>query len=107
MGGAPIRVKFTPDGKRVLVSDPQSGDVVVFEASTRKELKRIRIGGGPAGILMQPDGRRAFVASTQANKVSVINLEDFSVTGTIEPGRRARRYGVGKVRSKGKSNANS
>jgi len=87
VGRAPIRVKFTPDGKRVLVSDSVGGDVVVFEASTRKELKRILIGGVPAGILMQPDGRRAFVASTQANKVSVINLEDFSVTGTIEPGR--------------------
>lgn len=87
VGRAPIRVKFTPDGKRVLVSDSLGGDVVVFEASTRKELKRIQIGGVPAGILIQPDGRRAFVASTQANKVSVINLEDFTVTGTIEPGR--------------------
>ncbi len=86
VGGAPIRVKFTTDGKRVLVSDSQ-GDVVVFDAFTRKELKRIQIGGVPAGILMQPDGRRAFVASTQANKVSVINLEDFTVTGTIDPGQ--------------------
>jgi YVTN family beta-propeller protein len=87
VGRAPIRVKFTPDGKRVLVSDSQGTDVVVFEAATRKELKRIAVGGVPAGILMQPDGRRAFVASTQANKVLVINLEDFTITATIEPGR--------------------
>ncbi len=87
VGRAPIRVKFTPDGKRVLVSDAQGGDVVVFDASTRKELKRIPVGGVPAGILVQPDGRRAFVASTQANKVLVINLDDFTVTGTIETGR--------------------
>jgi len=87
VGRAPIRVKFTPDGSRVLVSDSQGSDVVVFEAATRKELKRIPVGGVPAGILMQPDGRRAFVASTQANKVSVINLEDFTITATIEPGR--------------------
>ena len=87
VGGTPIRVKFTPDGKRVFVSDPQTGDVIVFEASSRKLLKRIQIGGVPAGVLMQPDGRRAFVASTQANKVSIISLEDFSVTGSIEPGR--------------------
>ena len=87
VGRAPIRVKFTPDGRCVLVSDSQGSDVVVFEAATRKELKRIPVGGVPAGILMQPDGRRAFVASTQANKVSVINLEDFTITATIEPGR--------------------
>jgi YVTN family beta-propeller protein len=87
VGRAPIRLKFTPDGKRVLVSDSLGGDVVVFDASTHKELKRIQIGGVPAGILVQPDGRRAFVASTRANKVLVINLEDFTVTGAIEPGR--------------------
>lgn len=87
VGGAPIRVKFTPDGKRVLVSDPQSGDVVVFEASTRKELKRIRVVGGPAGIVMQPDGRRAFVASSQSNKVSAINLDDLTVSGSVESGQ--------------------
>jgi YVTN family beta-propeller protein len=87
VGRAPIRVKFTPDGRRVLVSDSQGNEVVVFEAATRKELKRIAVGAVPAGILMQPDGRRAFVASTQANKVSVINLEDFTLAGTIEPGR--------------------
>ena len=87
VGRAPIRVKFTPDGRRVLISDSQGGDIIVIEAATHKELKRIPIGGVPAGIVMQPDGRRAFVASTQANKVLVINLEDLTLSGTIEPGR--------------------
>jgi len=86
-GRGPIRVKFTPDGKRVLVSDSQTGEVIVFDASTRKEIRRISVGAVPVGILMQPDGRRAFVASTQANKVSVINLDDLTVSGTIDPGR--------------------
>jgi YVTN family beta-propeller protein len=87
MGRAPIRVKFTIDGRRVLVSDSQGNEVVVFDALTRKELKRIPVGGVPAGLLVEPSGRRAFVASTQANKVTVINLEDLTVNGTIEPGR--------------------
>ena len=87
VGRGPIRVKFTPDGKRVLVSNSQGGEVVVYEEANRKELKRIQVGGVPVGIVIQPDGRRAFVASTQANKVSVINLDDLSVAGTIEPGR--------------------
>jgi len=86
VGQSPIRVKFTPDGKRVLVSDPQSGDVIVFDAATRKEVKRIHVGGGPVGIVITPDGHRAFVARSQANKVSVINLDDLTVTGEFEPG---------------------
>ena len=48
------RLKFTPDGKRVCISDP--GDVVVIDAASRKEEKRIERGNGAAGILMQPDG---------------------------------------------------
>ncbi|HXG65274.1 MAG TPA: beta-propeller fold lactonase family protein [Blastocatellia bacterium] len=86
-GRFPIRVKFTPDGRRVLVSNAQGNEVAVFDAATRKEVKRIPVGAVPVGILITPDGRRAFVAATQANKVSVINLEDLTLTGSIEPGR--------------------
>ena len=75
------------DGRRVLISDSQGNEVVVFDASTRKELKRIPVSGVPGGILVEPSGRRAYVASTQTNKVSVINLGDLSVTHTIESGR--------------------
>ena len=35
------RLKFTPDGKLVLISDPQSNQVLVIESSSRKLLKRI------------------------------------------------------------------
>ena len=87
IGRAPIRVRFTMDGRRVFISDSQGNEVVVFDASTRKELKRIPVSGVPGGILVEPSGRRAYVASTQTKKVSVINLEDLSVTHTIESGR--------------------
>jgi YVTN family beta-propeller protein len=38
------RLKFTPDGKRVLVSDLGNGDLIVVDAATRKEVKRISLG---------------------------------------------------------------
>ena len=53
------RLKFTLDGKRVLVSTLGAPDLVVLDAATRKVIKRIPIGHGGAGILMQPDGSRA------------------------------------------------
>jgi YVTN family beta-propeller protein len=80
-------VKFTTDGRRVLISDSQAADLVVIDASSRKEIKRLAIGGNPGGILVQPDGKRAFVASSQANKVVVINLENLSIEGSVETGR--------------------
>jgi len=58
------RLKFTPDGRLVLISDLDSGDLVVLERATRKELKRVKLGSQPAGILIEPDSARAYVAVT-------------------------------------------
>jgi YVTN family beta-propeller protein len=78
------RLKFTPDGKRVLVSS--GAELVVLDASTRQVLKRIPIGHGSGGVLVQPDGRRAFVACGPDNYVAVIDLSSLAVTGQIQAG---------------------
>ena len=57
------RLKFTPDGKRVLVT-PGSA-LVVLDAATQKEVKRLPDVHGSGGIQMQPDGKRAYVACGQ------------------------------------------
>ena len=80
------RLKFTPDGKMVLVSLLGSPDLVVLDAQTRMETKRVKIGSGAAGILMEPDGSRAFVACTPDSYVAVIDLKTLEVVGKIEAG---------------------
>jgi YVTN family beta-propeller protein len=80
------RLKFTPDGKRVLVSSLGGPDLVVLDAATRREIKRIPIGHGAAGIVIQPDGTRAFVACSPDNYVAVIDLKSLAVTGHIQAG---------------------
>jgi DNA-binding beta-propeller fold protein YncE len=81
------RVKFTPDGTRVFVSTLFGGELVIFDAHTRKELKRINLGKGSAGILMQPDGNRAFVACSPDNNIAVIDLKSLEVVGRLEVGQ--------------------
>ena len=80
------RLKFTPDGKRVLVSTLRGPDLVILDAGTRKEIKRLPIGHGAAGIVMQPDGLRAFVACTPDDYVAVIDLNTLAVAGHIQAG---------------------
>jgi len=80
------RLKFTLDGKRVLISSLRGGDLVVYDAASRKEWKRLPIGHGAAGILIEPDGARAFVACTPDNSIAVIDLKTFEVTGHIDVG---------------------
>ena len=97
VGGA-NRLKFSPDGKLVLVSGlgiggpgqgPGAGasasNLSVLNAATRKEVKQLNLGGGSAGILMDPNGSRAFVASSGGNKVVIVDLKSLTVTGEIAP----------------------
>jgi YVTN family beta-propeller protein len=85
VGGA-NRLKFTPDGKRVLISSLRGPDLVILDVGTRKEIKRLPIGHGAAGIVVQPDGARAFVACTPDDYVAVIDLQSLEVTGHIQAG---------------------
>jgi DNA-binding beta-propeller fold protein YncE len=80
------RLKFTPDGKRVLISSLRTGDLFIYDAGSRQELKRINIGHGAAGILVDADGSRAFLGCTSDNYVAVIDLRTLQVTGHIDAG---------------------
>lgn len=86
------RLKFTPDGKRVLISglgarasDPS---LIALDVATHKEVKQLNLGGGAAGILMAPDGSRAYVAVSSADKIAVVDLKTLEVTGQINAGKQ-------------------
>src|SRR5205807_1292352 len=80
------RLKFTPDGKLVLISDPESNQVLAIESSSRKLLKRIPVCAQPLGIQMTPGNKLAYVACAQAGQVGIIDLSTLSQTGTIDVG---------------------
>jgi DNA-binding beta-propeller fold protein YncE len=92
------RLKFTPDGKRVLVSGLGAGpnaqgssadvaNLVVIDVATHKEIKKFNLGGGSAGILILPDGSRAYVAVSSKDKIVAIDLHKLEVFGELPTGR--------------------
>jgi DNA-binding beta-propeller fold protein YncE len=76
------RLKFTPDGKMALVTAGSA--LVILDAATRKEIKRLADVHGSGGIQMQPDGARAYVACGQDNKIAVIDLRSLEEVGHID-----------------------
>jgi YVTN family beta-propeller protein len=80
------RLKFTPDGRLVLISDLDGGDLVVLEYATRKQLKRIKLGRSPAGILVEPDSSRAYAAVNGDDFVAVIDLKSLELAARIQTG---------------------
>jgi YVTN family beta-propeller protein len=81
------RVKFTRDGRYVLVSLLGGSDLVVMDARSRAVIKRINLGEGSAGILMHPNSQLVYVAVSRGNYVSIINLETLQVDGRIQTGK--------------------
>ncbi len=81
------RLKFTPDGRLALLSDPGGTDLVVLDVATRSEAHKVAVGRGGGGILVTPDGARVFVALSQEDAVAVVDLRTFAVVGRIPTGR--------------------
>jgi YVTN family beta-propeller protein len=80
------RLKFSADGKLVLISMLGGGDLVIYDAVSHKEFKRVPIGHGAAGILIDSVANRAFIACGPDNYVAVLDLKTLEVTGHIDVG---------------------
>ncbi len=102
----PIRVTFTPDGKTALVSCARSGEVVIFDAAERKEVRRVKMEAEagtdaeerlfgrtfgnspvPVGILVEPTGRLAYVANTNADVVIVVDIAKGEIVRRVKAGK--------------------
>ena len=85
--GAANRLKITPDGKYVFVSDMSGKELLVIDAATRKEYKKIPLPSSSEGLLMEPDGSRAYTTLNARDAVAVIDLKTMKVTGEVKTGR--------------------
>ncbi len=104
-GSFPIRVKFTPDDKRVLVTNAREGSLIVFDAKTKKIIRTINFPKGnmdnagkmfgeafkdssvPIGIALDPKANHAFIAHASLDQISILDLEEFKLIGSITAGR--------------------
>jgi YVTN family beta-propeller protein len=84
--GRSNRLKFTPDGAHVLISDLNAGEIVVVDVKRHEVVKKITVGKSPEGILMAPGGAVAYVAVNGDNFVAVVDLKTLTVTKKIETG---------------------
>lgn len=81
------RLKFTLDGKYVLISDARGGKLLVLDAATKKEVKRIDIGAGPTGIQMVPGKQQAIIAVSGDDMLAFFDLNKLEVTDRFSPGK--------------------
>jgi len=82
------RLKFTPDGK-VLILDGGTGTLVILDAASRKEIKRLKVApgdSGDGGMFVMPDGSRAYLGLRDDHSVVTINLKTLEIEGRLAMG---------------------
>lgn len=80
------RLKFSPDGKHVAISDPGTYEITIFDVATGNVIKTITTAAGPAGLVFAPDGKRLYVACADAGKVQAIDTATWTIAGEIATG---------------------
>jgi DNA-binding beta-propeller fold protein YncE len=85
-GKQPVTNAWSRDGRYSIVTNSGDTFAQVFDAKTRKELKRLTIGQGGANIGFSRDGKTAFIAVSGANAVAVIDVDKLEVRDPIRAG---------------------
>lgn len=75
-GQRPTAVALAADGRRVLVTAKDSGELFLFDLAgdTLIPAGSVRVGYRPHGVVVSGDGRTAYVAQEAAARVAVIDL---------------------------------
>lgn len=74
VGGAPIDVKLSPNGRVFYVANQQRDGVSVVDATTFEETRFIPTGAGAHGLYPSRDGRELYVSNRKAGSVSVLDF---------------------------------
>ena len=104
-GEFPIRAEATADGRFILVTNAKGNDLSIFSTADKKELARVsftevskggdgrlfsdRFGDSsvPIGIEIVDSEKRAYVAHANADDISIVDLTEGKVVGTLSAGR--------------------
>jgi YVTN family beta-propeller protein len=82
------------DGGMLLVTNKSGNTVSIIDAETGEELKRLATGPAPHEVAATPDGRLAFIANYGHNSLTVVDLGELDVAGTVDLGSHTRPHGI-------------
>ena len=93
VGVSPHYANFTPDGKRGLTAVQGPSLLAVFNPQTNVPKNRSKSARGPIGLPSGPDGKTALTTNEGSNDVSIVDLENGTVTN-IPVGNAPRKIAV-------------
>jgi YVTN family beta-propeller protein len=89
----PLRMAFSPDGKWAIIADASTGDVLLLDRVTRKEIKRIpNVGKRIHGVVVSPNSDFAYLEIQWDADLGIVDLKKLELTGRIPAGTGKRAF---------------
>ncbi|HEX4265628.1 MAG TPA: beta-propeller fold lactonase family protein [Verrucomicrobiae bacterium] len=89
-GSDPEQFCLSADGKRLFISNEDTGTATVLDASNGKVITFVPVSREPEGVGVRPDGKVFYVTCETAGDVFAIDAEAYKVVGQIRVGLRPR-----------------
>lgn len=94
-GSDPEQFDLSRDGRKIYVSNEDSGTLTVVDIGTGAVEKSVPVGKEPEGVRLSPDGRWIGVTSESGNAVYLVATDSLTVTRSIPVGKRPRDVAFG------------
>lgn len=86
VGKSPNFIALSPDGDRIYATSFGTNELIRVNLSEREVDRNLVVGASPLGFALAEQGRIALVACKDAGVVTVVDLENWLVTGDINVG---------------------
>jgi YVTN family beta-propeller protein len=95
-GEEPARMAFSPEGRRVVVTNSRSDTVSLYDARTREAMLSIPTGANtwPKGLALSLDGGVAYVSLMAAGRVLALDLATGMARGELDVGQSPERLAL-------------
>jgi YVTN family beta-propeller protein len=94
--GIPMSVAVSRDNMKLFVAMASMtfGEVIAFDAYSKKAVERVPVGHQPTGIAITPDGSKLYVANHNSGTVSVLSTSPLRLLNSIPAGVSPTRLSV-------------
>ena len=89
-GSDPEQFDLSHDGKRLFVSNEDSGSLTVVGVESGVVEATVPVGKEPEGVRVTPDGRWVVVTSESGNAIYVVDARSLKVVKSVSVGKRPR-----------------
>ena len=88
--GAPIRIRYTPDGETIFIASRRDGaGVLRMDRATREITGKIPVAGVCVGMNFTPDGKLMFITDLRAGTISQVDPVTLEILKTVATGAGA------------------